>query len=425
MTIVVRRGLSPERDVLGNGAVVLTKESRATPAVTINATLQAGSVFDPPDRLGLAHFLSRVLDRGTERRSADELADVLDTRGVTLTSSVNRHTMTLGSTCLAEDFDAILDLMAEIMRQPSCPWDEVEKRRGEIVTAIRQDEDNPAAVAVERLMEMLYGAQHPYGWRGKGTAAGVGEVDRSRLLDFHAARFAPATLTLVIVGDVGTSRAMRAAKKAFGDWRAAIDPPGSLPPPPVATSRRQLVVPMMNKAQADIAYGFVTIKRTEPAYHAYSIMNNVLGQYSLGGRLGDNIRERQGLAYYVSSALDASVIEGPLLIRAGVGREHVDRTIESIDEEVRRIAADGITDQELNDSRRYLIASIPRMLETNAGIGSFLQLVEQFGLGLDYDVQLPDLLETVTRDGVHAAARHVLSPDRATIVTAGPCEPAA
>jgi zinc protease len=82
---------------------------------------------------------------------------------------------------------------------------------------------------------------------------------------------------------------------------------------------------MMNKPQADVAYGFVSIARADPSYYAYQLMNHILGQYALGGRLGDSIRERQGMAYYVSSALDASVVEGPLFIRAGVNPANVDR----------------------------------------------------------------------------------------------------
>ena len=100
---------------------------------------------------------------------------------------------------------------------------------------------------------------------------------------------------------------------------------------------------MMNKAQADIAYGFISIARSDPTFFAVTLMNNIFGQYSLGGRLGDSIRERQGMAYYVSSALDASVIPGPLMIRAGVSPANVERAIASIDHEVSSFAADGPT----------------------------------------------------------------------------------
>ena len=177
---------------------------------------------------------------------------------------------------------------------------------------------------------------------------------------------------------------------------------------------------MMNKAQADIAYGFTTIARADPAYYAFWLMNHALGQYSMSGRLGDNIRERQGMAYYVFSSLDANVAEGPLLIRAGVSPANVDRAVAAIDEEVGRLVSEGLTAKEVDDSRQYLIYALPRALETNAGIASFLQNAEFFGLGLDYDVRLPGLLEAVTLDEVNAAARRSLHPDRAAVVIAGP-----
>jgi zinc protease len=177
---------------------------------------------------------------------------------------------------------------------------------------------------------------------------------------------------------------------------------------------------MMNKAQADIAYGFTTIRRHDPAYEALRLMNNVLGQYSLGGRLGDSIRERQGMAYYVSSAADPNVIEGPLLIRAGVAPANVDRAIGSIDEELMRLLTDGVTRKELDDSRQYLIGAMPRALETNAAIATFLQTSEFFGLGTDYDVRMPDLLRAVTLDDISAVAARTIDPARATVVVAGP-----
>jgi zinc protease len=169
-----------------------------------------------------------------------------------------------------------------------------------------------------------------------------------------------------------------------------------------------------------VAYGFIAVARNDPAYYAAWLMNNVLGQYSMGGRLGDSIRERQGMAYYVFSNLDANVVAGPFTVRAGVSPGNVDRAVSSIDEEVGNVARAGVTVKELRDSQQYLVGSMPRALETNAGIANFLQNAEFFGLGLDYDLRLPDLLRSVTLDEVHAAAKRILDPDRATIVIAGP-----
>jgi zinc protease len=126
------------------------------------------------------------------------------------------------------------------------------------------------------------------------------------------------------------------------------------------------------------------------------------------------------MAYYASSSLDVTPINAPLIIRAGVSPANVDRAIASIDEEVSRLVGDGVTPKELEDSRRYLIGSIPRALETNAAIATFLHQTEFFGLGLDYDVRLPALLGEVTVDEANAVARRVLDAGRATVVIAGP-----
>jgi zinc protease len=177
---------------------------------------------------------------------------------------------------------------------------------------------------------------------------------------------------------------------------------------------------MMNKSQTEIAYGFTTITRDDPDYYTFWLMNNVFGQYALGGRLGDNIRERQGMAYHVSSTFDANILPGPVAVRAGVNASNVDRAIDAIDEEVTALRTSGITARELAESRQYLIGSMPRQLETNAGIAQFLQTAEFFNLGLDYDVQLPELLKAVTVEDVHRVAREYFDINRATVVVAGP-----
>jgi zinc protease len=413
-------GLSPVREVLANGARVIAKESRTTPAVTLHAGLHAGTIYDPPAQPGVAHFVSRTIDRGTVHRTADAIAEELDNRGVSLAVSVNRHAVSLVCTCLVEDVAPILSLLAEIITEPAFPEGEVETRRGEIATIIRQDEDNPAAVASEAAMTMLYGESHPYGRRPRGTVESIESIGRHTLQGFHAGHFGPGALSLAIVGDIEPARAIDLASDAFGGWRGAPIMAVDLPVPPPPSSRRVRVIPMMNKAQADLAYGFTSILRADPEYYAYWLMNNILGQYSIGGRLGDSIRERQGMAYYVFSSLDANVIPGPFIVRAGVNPSNVERAIASVDAELTRFAADGPTDREMTESRQYLVGSMPRNLETNIGIANFLQTAEFFGLGLDYDLRVPALLGAVTRDAVVAAARALLDPSRAAVVVAGP-----
>lgn len=420
MTTALHKGLDAARHVLDNGVVVISKEAHTVPAVTILVGVKAGSIYDTDALLGVSHLTSRMLDRGTQDKTSDEIAEALDERGVSLSVSANRHAMSVSCTCLSEDFEAMLGLVGEIVSQPAFPEQEVETRKGEVLNSIRQDEDSPAAMAMLALFSMLYPDGHPYGRPSKGQLDSVGRIQRSDLVKFHNSRFAPSTTTVIIVGDVDRDRAVAAGARVFGKWRATPEEDVVLRHPARAVERRERVIPMMNKAQADIAYGFTTIVRSDPVYYAYTLMNNALGQYGIGGRLGDSIRERQGMAYYVFSSFDANVVEGPLIVRAGVNPANVDRAIASIDEEIRRMADGGMTAEELADCKQYLVGSIPRLLETNSAIATFLHTAEFFGLGLDHDARLPELLNAVTLDDVRAAAQQTLDTNRASVVVAGP-----
>jgi zinc protease len=414
------RGLSPVRAVLDNGAVILVQENASAPAVTINATVLAGSTYDPPGLPGLAYLTGKVIDRGTQRRSAQVLAEELDERGVSLKAGTTRHTMTVSCTCLAQDFPDVLSIVVDVLRRPAFPAEAFARRRVEIITRLRQDDDNPAVQATVSLMSLLYGADHPYGRPAKGTVATIEAITRDELVAFHQAHVRPAVLSLAVVGDVPAELVVERAHLELDGWTGAPAGPIVVPAPFPGASRREAFVAMPGKSQSDISYGFTAISRFDPRYHAYWMMNNILGQFGLGGRLADNIRERQGMAYYAFSVFDPTVGEGPLLVRAGVDPRHVERAIRAIDHEVRQLGAEGPTAVEMEETREYLIGSIPRLFETNPSIASFLQTCEQFGLGLDFDQRLPALLQAVTIDEVRSAAAEVLVPEHAAVAIAGP-----
>ena len=212
-----------------------------------------------------------------------------------------------------------------------------------------------------RSCEALYG-DHPYARKVRGTIARIEAIRRQDLVRFHQKGFDPAAMTVVVVGDVdeevGARRDVEVVRRlvprrkadklrcrqASARTRRRHDGPRPGDP----AERRLVTVPMMNKAQADVVYGFVGIRRSDPDYTAISVMNNALGQYAIGGRLGDSIRERQGMAYYVFSSLDATFGPGPFTIRAGVSAANVEKTIASIDHG----AGSSLLDQGLHRSRR-------------------------------------------------------------------------
>jgi zinc protease len=412
---------------LPNGVTVIAKANHTSPTVSLVAGVRTGAYSDPADRDGAAALCARVLDRGTSKRSADVIADELDGRGASLSVVAGRHQTALAATCLAEDFEPVLALVADVARHPAFTDTEIATRKEQLITAIRQEEDNPATVAGDAFSGALYGA-HPYARRVRGTIAGLEPLRRQDLVRFHQKGFDPAIMTVIVVGDVIEDLAIAAIGKVFGDWPTAIKteaPAIRVADPPAPAARQLVAVPMMNKSQADVVYGFLGVRRSDPDFTAISVMNNALGQYAIGGKLGDSIRERQGMAYYVYSSLDATFGPGPLAIRAGVAAANVERTIASIDAELTGVLTTGFTTQEIEESKSYMIGSLPRQLETNAAIASFLLNVETFGLGLDYDERLPGLIKAVTKDAADAAARRLLHPDKAIVAVAGPWQPPA
>src|SRR3954464_14052054 len=298
MPATVTSGLAPVRQVLENGAVVIVQETGFSPAVTINLAFRAGSLEEPDDLPGLAFFLGRVIDRGTVTRSATDIAEALDDRGVALKVSTNRHVIVLTCTCLAEDFHDVLAVVADVARNPTFPQEEIEKRRAETITAIRQDQDNTGVRASEALQTLLYGSDHPYGRPAKGSVEAVERFTRADLVSHHSRRFAPGTLSIAIVGDVRTSEATAAVREAFAGWDTTAGPARDVPPVHRPTARQQTVIEMPEKSQADIAYGFTSINRLDPAYCSHWVMNNILGQFGLDERLAGKHPERQGMACY-------------------------------------------------------------------------------------------------------------------------------
>ena len=228
------RGLRPDRRVLPNGATVTVAEVHTVPAAAIHLLVKAGGVYEPPAQPGLAYFASRLLDRGTRTRTADQIGDLFDRRGAVLSVAANRHAVTLTCQCLAEDLPALVDAVVDVASEASFPAAEVELRRREIITAIQQDEDSPATMAGEALMAVLYPG-HPYGARPRGDLAGVQARDAADLRRFHADRFRPDACSLVLVGDLDAAQAHDLAARALGSWQGSSAPAPRLDTPPPAT----------------------------------------------------------------------------------------------------------------------------------------------------------------------------------------------
>ncbi len=405
---------------LPNGLIILARANFNSPSVVISGYLEAGSLFDSEEKLGLTDFTAAALMRGTQPRNFQQIYDALESVGASLGFSGGTHSTSFSGRALAEDLPLLLNLLAESLLQPAFPEEQVERLRALLLTGLAIRAQDTGEVASMAFDQIVY-AGHPYRFPDDGYPETVQAITREDLVEYQRRYYGPHGMALAVVGSVEPARAVEAVAQAFGDWQSPFQP--ALPPLPewvplqgVETRR----VSLPGKSQCDIVLGTAGPARRAPDYLAASLGNNILGQFGMMGRIGDVVREQAGLAYYAYSGLSGGLGPGPWTVGAGVDPANVDQAIELIRSEIGRFVNDLVTENELSDSQANYIGRLPLSLESNAGVAGALINLERYQLGLDYYRRYSDLIRSITRQDVLAAARHYLHPDRLGIAVAGP-----
>jgi zinc protease len=408
------------RAVLGNGITLLARPNFNSPSVVITGYLANGSLFDPDEKLGLAHFTALALMRGTQTHDFQQIYDALESAGASLGFGAGLHTTSFSGRALAEDLPLLLGLLSESMRLPIFPPDQVERLRIQLLTglAIRaQDTGDMASLAFDR---MVY-ANHPYARPEDGYTETVQAISQPDLVQYHQKHFGPRSLVLVVVGGVSPQQAIDQVQQALGDWKNPAQP--DLPALPDLQPLQETVtqqVVIAGKSQADLVMGSQGPTRRSSDYMAASLGNNVLGQFGMMGRIGDVVREQSGLAYYAYTSLNSGQGPGSWEVSAGVNPTNVQKAIDLIRSEIGHFVHELVSPEELADSQANYIGRLPLALESNNGMASSLLNLERFELGLDYYRRYPDMVRAVTREDVLEVARRYLDPAKLAIAVAGP-----
>jgi zinc protease len=413
--------LRPERTQLKNGLVLLHNRAAANPSVVVRALIRAGSSRETPGEHGIAGLTGRMLRQGTQNITKAALAEELDGMGAGLSVDVGYTLVLISIKCLSGDFERAMEILSELVRRPTFPADELERLKGQVLTDLKEMDDNTRVVSERAWRELAYPASHPYHRLTVGSAASVQAATRDDLSTFLNAWYGGNQTTLMVVGDVPLDQATEAAENNLGDWptarvesvRATL-PATDLPP------KQLREVAMVGKTQGDLSIGLPTLERTSPDYYALSFANHILGRMYFMGRFGEKVRDEQGLAYYAYSELHGGYGRGAWLMRAGVNPRNLDKALGSIDAELQRFLADGPSPTEQTDGVSSLLGSLPRQLETNEGAAAVMGEIELYDLGLDYLERYPDIVRSLTREQVTEAARRWLLPDHLITAIAGP-----
>jgi zinc protease len=405
---------------LPNGIVVLARENDASPAVVVRGYVRVGAYDEKPEQAGLAAFTADGLMRGTEHRSFEDIYETVEAVGASVSVSGGMHTTAFGTKSLAEDLPLALDVLADVLRYPVFPADEVEKLRGEILTDLAERVHDTRRMANLTFQELAYPDGHPYGYSLSGYPETIRGLSRDDLVDFYNGGYGAQGMVIVVVGAVAPEDVRQQIEDIFGDWEGQRYDRDPLPEVPPIAKVRERYLPIPDKTQADIVLGYPGPARAAPDYLDARLCNTVLGVFGLMGRLGENVRDEQGLAYYATSRLSGGEGPGPWRVIAGVNPVNVEQAVVSIRDEIRRICEEPVGEEELVDNKAFITGSMPLHLETNEGVAGTILSMERHGLGLDYLQRYADMIDEITAARVQAAAQRWLDPDAYALAIAGP-----
>ena len=401
---------------LGNGMQVMTVLHHEQPAVTMHLLVRAGAAHDPADKDGVAFLTAQLLDQGTTSRTANQIADQIDSIGGSLGTSSQQDRTIVSAVVMKDSFDAALNLIADVVRNPAFDPQEIARQKEQVASLLKVNAEDPDYIASIVFDRLVYGA-HPYGLPGSGTPATIASITRADLVDFHRRFFAPNNMILAIVGDVTNQEAFAAAERVFGPWpRATVqEPKAAAPPPP---SRRIVVIDKPDAVQTEIRVGQLAIPRKHPDYLPWDLAVRILGGEG-ANRLHRVLRSERGLTYGASAEMEARKQAGDFVAETDTRTEATAEALLIIRNEMVKLQRVLVSPRELGDAQAYLSGSFPLTIETPNDIAVQVLNNVFFELPLTEIGTFHTRVLSVTPADVQRVAQQYINPERLSIVLVG------
>lgn len=412
----------PEAEIrertLRNGLKVVVLPNHEVPFVTMLLGVKLGAFADPDDMPGLAAMAVDMLTQGTERYSAAELAELLDSNALTLGGRAELDVCRVDASCLSDKAPLALELLAEVVRRPVFPESEFEVLREQRLLSLEIRANDPNYLADRALRRELFGP-HPYARTAVGELEDIARLDRERLAAWWGRHVRPDQCVLYIAGDVQPRRAFRLASRHFGDWRVAGPAPESaLPDFPEARPSHIVLIDKPDSVQSQIRVGQISITRGHPDYHASRVFTQIYGG-SFGSRLNRLIRVEKGLTYGAAGGILPMQRCGMFWTYTFTQTDTTAEAVRALLDTIRSMSETPSTDEELDTAKSYLVGSFAGGLETPQDFMAYQWIIEYNGLPADY---LNGALEGYTateREDISRIAREIVDDQRLVVVVVG------
>ncbi|WP_143959670.1 M16 family metallopeptidase [Litoribacter populi] len=401
-----------ESFTLDNGLKVFVVENRKLPRVAFSLVLDRDPIQEG-DKAGLSGFVGEMMTAGTESRAKDQLDEEVDFIGASLRAGAT----SLFASSLKKHQEKILELMTDVLYNPTFPESELEKLKKQAITGLATSKDNPDAISGRVVAAVNYGKEHPYGETETETT--INNIAVEDIRNYYETYFRPNIGYLAIVGDITKGEAEELVSKYFSDWEKAEVPTKNYDKPSRPDQNKVALVDRSASVQSVINITHpVEMHITSDDYLNTRVLNYILGGGS-SSRLFMNLREDKGYTYGAYSTIGSDKLITNFSANASVRTEVTDSAVYEMMNEIRMIVEEGVTEEELEAAKANLSGSFGRSLESPSTIANFAINTERYGLPSDFYATYLQRLNDITVEDVNQAAKRYLNPDGLYITVVG------
>jgi zinc protease len=409
----------PKRMRLANGIALLVVENHALPIVSLRLVVpNAGSALDPKPKPGVAAFTADMLDEGAHNLTAIQIANQEDFLGADISVFAGIDQAGLAASTLTKTLEPTLDLVAEIITQPTFAAADFERVKGDRATGLELRRDRPREVVSVMFGAMLYGLDSPYGHPSGGMRESFKAISLADLQQFYKDRWDPKHMTMVVVGDVDPIALQKKLDATLGTWSHPGKSAGSIATAPAKISHRLGFVDRPGAQQSDVRIGLVGVERKDPRYYAFEVLTSTLGG-SFTSRLNQRLREGLGITYGISASQDYRVARGPFGISSAIVTAETAHGLSETLKIVDDLATTEMTAEELDKSKQHLIRALPAQFGSNASTaGAFAELALH-GLPDSWYARYSDSIRKVTAKDVRTVAKSAIPSGKMVFAVVG------
>lgn len=437
------------RTRLRNGTTVLVSENHSTPIVSASAYLGGGVRKEPPGKNGISYLTQKLILKGTEHYTAEEIAFKTEAIGSTIVPFTSKDAVGCTISLTTRHLDEGLEIFADCLLHPAFLDQEVEKEREIVLAEIKEERDDLLTYTLDLCDKAIF-APHPYRLPIRGEPETVRQLSRDEIRAWHSLCYRPDNMILAVSGDVQTDRVMKKIEEIFGETpspssasvgrpsralsgeevnrssptgypfpeQKAVEKPAALSSFPASSAHERKLVEEREKRQLSMAVGFIAPSLSGEDYFPFEALNGVTG--GMGSRLFIELRDKKGLAYVVASRYEAAAEYGAFKAYIGTSPEHEEMAREGLLQELARLAEDLIDGEELNRAKRYLTGLYEINRQRNSYVAMRLARYELLGIGYQVAEKYPILLEEVTSSQVREMARKYLRPESSALAIIRP-----